>query len=63
MRNTNVASSVELEVGMQELELDMQELEGLEAPDFWGGFSVGVTISGVGVGAYVSLAAASVVIT
>ncbi|MFB4424064.1 daptide-type RiPP [Streptomyces sp. QL37] len=29
------------------LELGMQELEAMEAPGFWTGFSVGVAISGV----------------
>ncbi|WP_354639246.1 hypothetical protein [Kitasatospora camelliae] len=28
----NVNSSLELELGMQDLELDMQELEGMDAP-------------------------------
>ncbi|GAA2250681.1 MULTISPECIES: daptide-type RiPP [Kitasatospora] len=28
----NINSSLELELGMQDLELDMQELEGMDAP-------------------------------
>lgn len=31
------------------LELGMQELEAMEAPDFWGGFTAGLTISGMGI--------------
>ena len=30
------------------LELGMQELEAMEAPGFWTGFSYGVAVSGVG---------------
>jgi hypothetical protein len=40
-----------------ELELGMQELEAMDAPDFWGGFTAGLTISGMGI------ASATVVIT
>jgi len=40
-----------------DLELAMQELEAMEAPGFWTGFSTGVTISTAGVASYVASAA------
>lgn len=40
------------------LELAMQELEALEAPGFWSGFTTGVTISTAGVASYAATAAA-----
>ncbi|MFJ6636852.1 daptide-type RiPP [Streptomyces sp. NPDC091376] len=36
----------EIEKNQPVLELGMQELEAMEAPGFWTGFSVGVAISG-----------------
>jgi len=39
------------------LELAMQELEAMEAPGFWTGFTTGVTISTAGIASYVASAA------
>ncbi|MFB9627930.1 daptide-type RiPP [Nonomuraea helvata] len=52
------------------LELGMQELEPMDAPGFWSGFKIGVTISGVALsfggavfGGTVALATASIIST
>ncbi|GAA2226904.1 hypothetical protein GCM10010430_02690 [Kitasatospora cystarginea] len=55
----NINSSLELELGMQDLELDMQELEGMDVPDFWSTFA-GVS-AGISVTSLVSYVAASLV--
>ncbi len=41
------------------LELAMQELEALEAPGFWTGFTTGVTISTAGVASYAAITIAT----
>lgn len=41
------------------LELAMQELEALEAPGFWTGFSTGVTISTAAVASYAAISIAT----
>lgn len=40
----------EIETADSNLELAMQELEAMEAPGFWTGFSIGVGIVSVAVG-------------
>ncbi|MFD6417504.1 daptide-type RiPP [Streptomyces sp. NPDC060194] len=45
-----VASAETAAVGEQGLELGLQELEALEAPGFWTGFSAGTAVVSVAVG-------------
>ncbi|MEQ4724131.1 daptide-type RiPP [Nonomuraea sp. B19D2] len=65
-----MSATLSPELDLLPLELGMQELEPMDAPSFWSGFKIGVTIS-VGslvfgsavLGATVAAAAASVVVT
>ncbi|WP_371494507.1 hypothetical protein OG871_05250 [Kitasatospora sp. NBC_00374] len=44
----NINSSLELELGMQDLELDMQELEGMDAPFNWSAAAWSVATVSIG---------------
>ncbi|WP_199185415.1 daptide-type RiPP [Cryobacterium sp. Y50] len=51
---------IESNRGIAPLELGLQELEALEAPGFWTGFTIGLTIVGTGVasaGIYTAISA------
>jgi len=50
-----------LDLGTPALELGMQELEDMEAPGFWTGFSIGVGIVSVAVGSAALYSAVSVI--
>ena len=55
---------IESNRGIAPLELGLQELEALEAPGFWTGFTIGMTVVGTGVAsAMVYTAISAIVVT